>query len=88
VPDRRYSVAKLRDSQQLPVSDNAVVTLKIRFRGDSKSVWQVLIFQRRGTVLDAMYQAYAKKPTAAKVAALRSLSQITGGRLAASTEAL
>lgn len=83
-PASRYDVAKVHASRQLPVADNAVVTLKLRTKGKSKSYWAVLIFQRHGTVLDAMYGESRKKPTKAKVAALRSLAQITGSRLAAS----
>jgi hypothetical protein len=85
-PDYRFDVAKLRSSPLLPVTDNAIVTLKIGIKGQRKPVWALLIFQRRGTVLDGMYKAYGRKLTPTKVAALRSLAKITGARLAASTE--
>lgn len=84
-PDERYDVSRIRESAKLPVTDNAVVTLKITVKGHPKKpYWALLMFQRRGTVLDAMYRLSMKKPSAAKVAALRSLATITGNRLAAS----
>jgi hypothetical protein len=84
VPDLRYDVSKIRSSAKLPVTDNAVIRLKITVKGVSKPFWSVLIFQRQGTVLDGVYRASFKKPTAAKMADLRSLATITGQRLAAS----
>lgn len=84
VPDLRYDVSKVHSSAKLPVADNAIVKLKITVEGTSKPFWSVLIFQRRGTVLDGVYRASYKKPTAAKMADLRSLATITGKRLAAS----
>lgn len=84
VPDLRYDVSKIHPSAKLPVADNAIVKLKITVKGVSKPFWSVFIFQRRGTVLDGVYRASFKKPTAAKMADLRSLAAITGNRLAAS----
>jgi hypothetical protein len=82
--DERYDVAKIRTSQQLSVKDNAVVLLKVKVKDQSRSRWIVAIYQRHGTVLDAMYGESFKKPSPTKVAALRSLARITGARLAAS----
>ena len=80
----RYDVSKVHASAKLPVADNAIVKLKITVEGASKPFWSVFIFQRRGTVLDGVYRASYKKPTAAKMADLRALATITGKRLAAS----
>jgi hypothetical protein len=82
-PELRYDVSKVRTSAKLPVADNAVVTLKVTIKASGKHAWGVFIFQRRGTVLDGLYRQSRKKPSAAKVAALRSLATITGNRLAA-----
>jgi hypothetical protein len=82
VPDIRYDVSKVRTSLILPVSDNAVVIERVTFRGAGHA-WGVFIFQRRGTVLSAVYLQQRKRPSAAKVALARSLARITGDRLAA-----
>ena len=84
-PAERYDVSRIRTSALLPVKDNAVVTLKITSKDHPKKpYWLLLIFQRHGTVLDAMHRFQWKKPTPAKVASLRKLAKITGNRLAAS----
>ena len=85
VADQRYNVSRVRTSSKLSVTDNAVVTLKITSKDHpNKPYWALLMYQRHGTVLDAMYRLQWKKPTAAKVASLRKLARITGSRLAAS----
>jgi hypothetical protein len=82
VPDVLFHSSTLHRSATLPVRDNAVVREEVDFRGDTKHSFLVQIFQRRGTVLDAIYLFSHNKPTAARVAALKHLAKITGHRLA------
>jgi hypothetical protein len=71
-------------SAKLPIADNAVVKVKVTIgKAGGKHGWAVWIFQRHGTVLDAVYRQSRKKPSAAKIAALQALVAITGNRLAA-----
>jgi hypothetical protein len=83
-PDLRYDKSKVHTSAKLPIADNAVVKAKVTIgEPGGKRGWAVFIFQRHGTVLDALYRQTYKKPTKAKLAALQALATITGNRLAA-----
>jgi hypothetical protein len=82
-PDLRYEVSKLSSDASLPVSDNALVTLTMTARGSTKPVYGAAIFQRFGTVLDAVYLFSSTKPSAASLTAVQALARLTGQRLAA-----
>jgi hypothetical protein len=82
-PDMRFDVSKLSTLPDAPVKDTVVETVQYSVRGYRKPAYGMLIFQRQGTVLDALYLQSRKKPTAANLAAARALAQITGKRLAA-----
>ena len=61
VPDVRYHSSTVHRSATLPVCDNAVVRQEVEFRGDPKHSFFVLIFQRRGTVLNGVYGFYGSR---------------------------
>jgi len=82
-PDLRYDKSSAHTSAKLPIADNTVVKVKVTIRDSGRHAWGVFIFQRHGTVLDALYRQSRKKPTAAKIAALQKLAAVTGNRLAA-----
>ncbi|HEY7856958.1 MAG TPA: hypothetical protein VIC82_00530 [Candidatus Nanopelagicales bacterium] len=83
VPDRRYDVSTVTASASLPVKDNAVATLDVSAKGSNEKLFVVLIFQRKGAVLDGTYLQMTTKPTAVDVAAVTQLATISGKRLAA-----
>lgn len=78
VPPQRYDVSRLSTLSNPPVQDSAVETLTLSAEGTTRQVHAVIIYQRRGTVLDILYLNSLKKLSASKVAAARSLAQITG----------
>lgn len=82
-PDLRYDVSKLSTIAGLPVKDTAVETIQLSAVGKRKHAYGVFVYQRQGTVLDILYMQSLKKLTAADLATVRALAQITGKRLAA-----
>jgi hypothetical protein len=83
VPDLKYEVNTLAKASGLPVKDNAVVTQRIAAKGFNKPLFAVVILQRQGSALSAVFLQSVTKPTDAEVANLHTLAAITGKRLAA-----
>lgn len=84
VPDLKYPVSRLRTAPNLPVEDNAVATRVVRARNSDRRLHQIVVFQRRGTVLTGVYLSSFSRLTSAQRATLRALVRVTGERLAAS----
>jgi hypothetical protein len=82
LPALRYEVNTLAKGAGLPVKDSAVVTQKVAAKGFEQRLFLVLILQRQGPVLSAVYLQSPTKPTDADVANLHSLAVITGKRIA------
>lgn len=82
VPDLRYLVSRHRTAPGLPIEDNTVATLAVRTKDSDRRYHQMIVFQRRGTVLTGMYLSTVSKPTPAQRAILWSLVRRTGARLA------
>jgi hypothetical protein len=84
VPDLKYPVNRLRTAPNLPVEDNAVATFVVRARNSDRRLREIIVFQRRGTVLTGVYLASFSRLTSSQRATLRALVHVTGERLAAS----
>jgi hypothetical protein len=83
LPELRYESLTERHDPHLPATDSSRTTDVVTARDSGERRYQLVILQRHGTVLDAVYVNSGSPLTAAQTAAANHLADITGRRLIA-----
>ncbi len=82
VPALRYDTAKLLGAGGLPNGDSAVISEQVTAVGSDQTVFFLQIWQRRGTVLSAVYLIGQTALSSDAQTSVRQLARITGLKLA------
>ena len=85
LPELRYDALSERPDPHLPAADNSRTTYTVTAHDSGDRGYGLLILQRHGTVLDAIYLTSESPLTPAITATANHLADITGKRLIALT---